>query len=144
MTTIEAFGQFRPFSVGFDSIFEKLSEASIPHSNNYPPYNIVKRGDNQWFIELAVAGFSKKDIDIELKENNLTVTCSKDKNDNDVKNETDEFVHKGISERNFYKTFALAEHVEVKGAEIVDGILSIELMRNIPEEKKPRLIPIGQ
>ena len=114
MTTIEAFGQFRPFSVGFDSIFEKLSEASIPHSNNYPPYNIVKRGDNQWFIELAVAGFSKKDIDIELKENNLTVTCSKDKNDNDVKNETDEFVHKGISERNFYKTFALAEHVEVK------------------------------
>ena len=75
MTTIEAFGQFRPFSVGFDSIFEKLSEASIPHSVNYPPYNIVKRGDNQWFIELAVAGFSKKDIDIELKENKLFQSC---------------------------------------------------------------------
>ena len=144
MTTIEAFGQFRPFTIGFDSIFDKLSEAAVPHSGNTIniPYNIVKRGDNQWFIEMAVAGFNKKDVDIELKENNLTITCSKIKNDNDIKNETDEFVRKGIAERNFYKTFALAEHVEVKGAEIVDGILSIELHRNIPEKEKPKTIKI--
>ena len=139
MTTIEAFGQFRPFSVGFDSIFEKLSEASIPNSSNYPPYNIIKRGDDQWLIELAVAGFNKKDIGIELKEANLSITCSKDKAEPE---NAFEFVHKGISERNFTKTFALAEHVEVKGAEIVDGILSIELIRNIPEKEKPKTIKI--
>ena len=145
MTTIEAFGQFRPFTVGFDSIFDKLSDAAIPHSGKINiPYNIVKSknesGDDIWFIEMAVAGYNKKHIDIELKENNLTITCSK-------KNETPpedavEFVHKGIAERNFYKTFALAEHVEVKGAEIVDGILSIELIRNIPEKEKPKTIKI--
>ena len=143
MTTIEAFGQFRPFTIGFDSIFDKLSEAAVPHNGGINiPYNIIKRSEDSWFIEMAVAGFNKKNVNIELKENNLTVTCSKDKNDNDVKNETDEFVHKGISERNFYKTFALAEHVEVKGAEIVDGILSIELIRNIPEKEKPKTIKI--
>ena len=145
MTTIEAFGQFRPFTVGFDTIFDKLSDAAIPHSGKINiPYNIVKSknesGDDIWFIEMAVAGYNKKHIDIELKENNLTITCSK-------KNETPpedavEFVHKGIAERNFYKTFALAEHVEVKGAEIVDGILSIELIRNIPEKEKPKTIKI--
>lgn len=145
MTTIEAFGQFRPFTVGFDTIFDKLSDAAIPHSGKINiPYNIVKSknesGDDIWFIEMAVAGYNKKHIDIELKENNLTITCSK-------KNETPpedavEFIHKGIAERNFYKTFALAEHVEVKGAEIVDGILSIELIRNIPEKEKPKTIKI--
>ena len=145
MTTIEAFGQFRPFTVGFDTIFDKLSDAAIPHSDKINiPYNIVKSknesGDDIWFIEMAVAGYNKKHIDIELKENNLTITCSK-------KNETPpedavEFIHKGIAERNFYKTFALAEHVEVKGAEIVDGILSIELIRNIPEKEKPKTIKI--
>ena len=145
MTTIEAFGQFRPFTVGFDSIFDKLSDAAIPHSGKINiPYNIVKSknesGDDIWFIEMAVAGYNKKHIDIELKENNLTITCSK-------KNETPpedavEFVHKGIAERNFYKTFALAEHVKVNGAEIVDGILVIELFRKIPEKDKPKTIKI--
>ena len=141
MTTIEAFGQFRPFTIGFDSIFDKLSEAAVPHNGGINiPYNIIKRSEDSCFIEMAVAGFNKKNVDIELKENNLTITCSK-------KNETPsedavEFVHKGIAERNFYKTFALAEHVEVKGAEIVDGILSIELIRNIPEKEKPKTIKI--
>ena len=142
MTTIEAFGQFRPFTIGFDSIFDKLSDAAIPHGGINIPYNIIKTKVEMtsWFIEMAVAGFNKKNVDIELKENNLTITCSK-------KNETPpedavEFVHKGIAERNFYKTFALAEHVEVKGAEIVDGILSIELFRKIPEKEKPKTIKI--
>ena len=145
MTTIEAFGQFRPFTVGFDTIFDKLSDAAIPHSGKINiPYNIIKSknesGDDIWFIEMAVAGYSKRDIEIELKENNLTITCSK-------KNKTPpedalEFVHKGIAERNFYKTFALAEHVKVNGAEIVDGILVIELYRKIPEKEKPKTIKI--
>ena len=145
MTTIEAFGQFRPFTVGFDTIFDKLSDAAIPHSGKINiPYNIVKSknesGDDIWFIEIAVAGYNKKHIDIELKENNLTITCSK--KDETPPEDAVEFVHKGIAERNFYKTFALAEHVEVKGAEIVDGILSIELIRNIPEKEKPKTIKI--
>ena len=126
MTTIEAFGQFRPFTVGFDTIFDKLSDAAIPHSGKINiPYNIVKSknesGDDIWFIEMAVAGYNKKHIDIELKENNLTITCSK--KDETPPEDAVEFVHKGIAERNFYKTFALAEHVKVNGAEIVDGIL---------------------
>ena len=145
MTTIEAFGQFRPFTVGFDTIFDKLSDAAIPHSGKINiPYNIVKSknesGDDIWFIEMAVAGYNKKHIDIELKENNLTITCSK--KDEAPPEDAVEFVHKGIAERNFYKTFALAEHVKVNGAEIVDGILSIELIRNIPEKEKPKTIKI--
>ena len=145
MTTIEAFGQFRPFTVGFDSIFDKLSDAAIPHSGKINiPYNIVKSknesGDDIWFIEMAVAGYNKKHIDIELKENNLTITCSK--KDEAPPEDAVEFVHKGIAERNFYKTFALAEHVKVNGAEIVDGILVIELYRKIPEKDKPKTIKI--
>jgi|TARA_Y100000033_G_scaffold44183_1_gene46505 molecular chaperone IbpA len=145
MTTIEAFGQFRPFTVGFDTIFDKLSDAAIPHSGKINiPYNIVKSknesGDDIWFIEMAVAGYNKKHIDIELKENNLTITCSK--KDEAPPEDAVEFVHKGIAERNFYKTFALAEHVKVNGAEIVDGILVIELFRKIPEKEKPKTIKI--
>lgn len=145
MTTIEAFGQFRPFTVGFDTIFDKLSDAAIPHGGKFNiPYNIVKSknesGDDIWFIEMAVAGYNKKHIDIELKENNLTITCSK--KDETPPEDAVEFVHKGIAERNFYKTFALAEHVKVNGAEIVDGILVIELFRKIPEKEKPKTIKI--
>ena len=145
MTTIEAFGQFRPFTVGFDTIFDKLSDAAIPHSGKINiPYNIVKSknesGDDIWFIEMAVAGYNKKHIDIELKENNLTITCSK--KDEAPPEDAVEFVHKGIAERNFYKTFALAEHVKVNGAEIVDGILVIELYRKIPEKEKHKTIKI--
>ena len=140
MTTIEAFGQFRPFTVGFDTIFDKLSTCHTTQGGINIPYNIIKRSEDSWFIEMAVAGFNKKNVDIELKENNLTITCSK-------KNETPpedavEFIHKGIAERNFYKTFALAEHVKVNGAEIVDGILVIELFRKIPEKEKPKTIKI--
>ena len=127
--------------LGFETLVDRLERISNESQSGYPPYNIFKDG-LKFKIEIALAGIDKKDVDIELKENNLTITCSKIKNDNDIKNKTDEFVHKGIAERNFYKTFALAEHVEVKGAEIVDGILSIELMRNIPEEKKPKTIKI--
>ena len=142
MTTIEAFGQFRPFTIGFDSIFDKLSEAAVPHNGGINiPYNIIKRSEDSWFIEMAVAGFNKKNVDIELKENNLTITCSK-------KNETPpedavEFVHKGIAERNFIRTFKLAEFVEVKDAKLEDGILRVSLFRNVPDAMKPQKIKIS-
>ena len=137
MTTIEAFGQFRPFTIGFDSIFDKLSEAAVPHNGGINiPYNIIKRSEDSWFIEMR-CGFNKKNVDIELKENNLTITCSK-------KNETPQKMQLSLFTRHcrkkLYKTFALAEHVEVKGAEIVDGILSIELIRNIPEKENLKLL----
>tara|TARA_R100000988_G_C3914847_1_gene123845 strand:- start:43 stop:456 length:414 start_codon:yes stop_codon:yes gene_type:complete len=137
MTNIKAFGQFSPFSVGFDEMFNTLQRASIPQSN-YPPYNILKKGDT-YYIEIAMAGFNKSDIDIEIEDNTLTVSaCYRDRED-DI-----EFVHKGISEREFYKSFALAEYVEVKKASVADGILLIELSKNIPDEQKPKKIKISR
>ena len=135
MTNIKAFGQFSPFSVGFDEMFNTLQRASIPQSN-YPPYNILKKGDT-YYIEIAMAGFNKSDINIEIEDNTLTVSAC-DREDNI------EFVHKGISEREFYKSFALAEYVEVKKASVADGILLIELSKNIPDEQKPKKIKISR
>jgi|TARA_B100001057_G_scaffold299621_1_gene299744 molecular chaperone IbpA len=135
MTQIEAFGQFRPFSVGFDSIFDTLQRVSVPQSN-YPPYNIVKKGES-YFVELAVAGFQKKDINIEVEDSSLKISVIAKSEDKFA-----EIIHKGISTKDFVKTFALAEFVEVKSAELDDGILSIELIKNIPEEKKPKTIKI--
>ncbi len=136
MTNIKAFGQFSPFSVGFDDIFNTLQRASIPQSN-YPPYNIIKKGET-YFIEIAMAGFKKSDIDIQVEDNTLTISANYSSRENDI-----EFIHKGISEREFYKSFALAEYVEVKKAKIVDGILVIELEKNIPDEQKPKKIKIS-
>ena len=136
MTNIKAFGQFSPFSVGFDDIFNTLQRASIPQSN-YPPYNIIKKGET-YFIEIAMAGFKKSDIDIQVEDNTLTISANYSSRENDI-----EFIHKGISEKEFYKSFALAEYVEVKKAKMVDGILIIELEKNIPEEQKPKKIKIS-
>jgi len=136
MTNIKAFGQFSPFSVGFDDIFNTLQRASIPQSN-YPPYNIIKKGDT-YHIEMAMAGFNKSDIDIEIEDNTLTISAKKEDRENDM-----EFIHKGISEKEFYKSFALAEYVEVKKANMISGILVIELEKNIPDEQKPKKIKIS-
>ena len=137
MTNIKAFGQFSPFSVGFDDIFNTLHRASIPQSN-YPPYNIIKKGET-YYIEMAMAGFKQSDINIEVEDNSLTISATYADREDDI-----EFVHKGISEREFYKSFALAEYVEVKKAKMVDGILLIELQKNIPEENKPKIIKISR
>ena len=136
MTNIKAFGQFSPFSVGFDDIFNTIHRASIPQSN-YPPYNIIKKGDT-YHIEMAMAGFNKSDIDIEIEDNTLTISAKKEDRENDM-----EFIHKGISEKEFYKSFALAEYVEVKKANMISGILVIELEKNIPDEQKPKKIKIS-
>ena len=137
MTNIKAFGQFSPFSVGFDEIFNTLQRASIPQSN-YPPYNIIKKGET-YYIEIAMAGFKQSDINIQVEDNSLTISATYADREDDI-----EFVHKGISEREFYKSFALAEYVEVKKAKMVDGILLIELQKNIPEENKPKIIKISR
>ena len=137
MTNIKAFGQFSPFSVGFDEIFNTLQRASIPQSN-YPPYNIIKKGET-YYIEMAMAGFKQSDINIQVEDNSLTISATYADREDDI-----EFVHKGISEREFYKSFALAEYVEVKKAKMVDGILLIELQKNKPEENKPKIIKISR
>tara|TARA_R100001463_G_scaffold17297_1_gene44401 strand:+ start:1843 stop:2256 length:414 start_codon:yes stop_codon:yes gene_type:complete len=136
MTNIKAFGQFSPFSVGFDDIFNTLQRASIPNTN-YPPYNILKKGES-YFIEMAMAGFKRSDIDIEVKDNTLTISADYGKREDDI-----EFIHKGISEREFYKKFALAEYVEVKKAQMIDGVLVIQLEKDIPEEQKPKKIKVS-
>ena len=134
------FKDFEKFFVGFDDHIEHLNElanAVTRNSTGYPPYNITKTGDLNYAIELAVAGFDEKDIDIEYAENKLTVKGSIAPADNI------EFVHRGIANRDFTRTFALNDEVEVKNAELRNGLLTIELERIVPEHKKPKKIAIG-
>ena len=138
MTNLKAFGQFSPFSVGFDEIFNTLQRASIPQSN-YPPYDILKE-DDKYIIRIAIAGFKKSDVDIEIEDNTLTVSVCREDNTGKQKAE---FLHKGISSKEFYKSFALAEYVEVKKATMSDGILRIMLEKNIPDSEKPKKIKIS-
>ncbi len=130
------------FAVGFDGIFDELMRINAQQVNtNYPPYNIVKHSEDAFAIELAVAGFREGDINITLEKNVLTIkgeqTESLDKLEKDV-----EYLHRGISARNFDRTFTLADYVEVIGASAENGILRIELERQVPEEQKPKTIAI--
>jgi len=106
---------------------------------NFPPYNIVKTGENSYDVELALAGFNKKDIEVEYKENQLTV---KSKKQEETKDEDGNIIHRGISKRMFSKSFTIASDVEVKGAELKDGLLKISMERIIPEHKKAKSIEI--
>jgi molecular chaperone IbpA len=131
------------YSVGFDRMFDSLMGANRVSStamSNYPPYNIVKHSDDMYTIEIAVAGFSKDEIEIESKENTLTVK-SIDIETSEVEKKP-EYLHKGISARSFNKTFTVSDDVIVKGADLKDGLLYIQLERIIPEEKKARSIKI--
>jgi len=134
---------FKPFSVGFDNLFDdfdriyKFNSESI---NHYPPYNIRKVNDTDYVIELAVAGFGKKDIEVKSQENTLTIK-STDKKD-EVLDKDESVLHRGISQRSFKRSFTIAEDVVVKGADLKDGLLSVKLERIIPDEKKPKIIDI--
>ena len=134
---------FKPFSVGFDNLFDdfdriyKFNSESI---NHYPPYNIRKVNDTDYVIELAVAGFGKKDIEVKSQENTLTIK-STDKKDK-VLDKDESVLHRGISKRSFTRSFTVAEDVVVKGADLKDGLLSVKLERIIPEEKKAKFIDI--
>ena len=135
MTHLDIFGQFRPFAIGFDRYFEDLERLTSHTQTNYPPYNIVKEDAENFCIELAVAGFGKKDIEITKERNVLTI---EGKIDDDSK----DFVHKGLASRAFKRSFTLADDVEVSGADMKDGILHVKLIRVIPEEDKPVSIKI--
>jgi len=128
------------FSVGFDGFFNRLTNMDIAQSG-YPPYNIRKLNDLQYVVELALAGFSKSDIEVEVTDGTLTIrTAAKDEGtDND-----EGFVHRGIAKRTFSRQFNLSDDIIVKNADLQDGMLIVNLERVIPDEKKPRLIPIGQ
>ena len=127
----EPFGRLRPFGVGFDEMFKRLDAIHNQPQGNYPPYNIVKLDEESFVIEIAAAGFSKKDFKIDLKESSLRVKAEKGEA------VEKEFVHQGIAARSFERVFALAEHVKVKDATYTDGILAIKLIREIPEAEKP-------
>jgi molecular chaperone IbpA len=127
-------------TVGFDRLFSLLDsvtgfDESVPA---YPPYNIERLGDSEYRITMAVAGFGQDEINVEVKEQTLTVTGSKKA---EVKER--QFLHRGIAARSFERRFQLADHVEVKGADLKDGLLHLELVRNVPERLKPRTIAIG-
>ena len=128
------------FSVGFDSVFDRFFDMDTNREQGYPPYNIRKVNDLQYVIELAIAGFSKDDIEVELTDGLLAIR-SKDRKEEEE--DSDSFVHKGIARRSFSRTYTLSDDVIVKGADLKDGMLIINLERVIPDEKKPRLIQIG-
>jgi molecular chaperone IbpA len=135
------FKDFEKFFVGFDDHINHLNElanAVTRNSTGYPPYNITKTGELSYAIQLAVAGFEEKDIEIEYAENKLTV-----KGNILANSEAQEIIHQGIANRDFTRTFALNEDVEVRGAELRNGLLTIALERIVPEHKKPKKISIG-
>jgi molecular chaperone IbpA len=128
-------------TIGFDRLAQLLDSVSgfEGEAQAYPPYNIERLGENEYRITMAVAGFTQDDLKIEVKENALTVRGEKQP-------ETAErqFLHRGIAQRGFERRFQLADHVEVKGADLKDGLLHVDLVRNLPERMKPRTIAIGQ
>jgi molecular chaperone IbpA len=129
------------FSIGFDSIFDRFFDMDLTRDSGYPPYNIRKINEAQYVIEIALAGFSKDDIEVEVTEGNLTIRSKEEKKDADDGDNS--FVHKGIAKRSFLRSFTLSDDIVVKGADLKDGMLIIDLEKIIPEEKKPKLITIG-
>ena len=135
---LRIWNDLRPFSVGFDNIFDHFNlHLENTRSVNYPPYNINKIDDFNWNIEIALAGFGKKDIDVSTAENQLTIKSieSDEKDDKDT-------IHRGISKRQFTRSFTLADDVVVNGAEMKDGMLYVNLEKIVPEGKKPKTITI--
>jgi len=125
-------------AVGFDHLAAMLEEASRAENNGYPPYNIELSGEDRYRISMAVAGFSEADLELEVKENLLRIAGKKA----DESAQT-QFLHRGIANRAFERRFQLADHVRVEGAHLKDGLLHVDLVREIPEAMKPRRIEIG-
>ena len=117
--------------VGFDNLFDEFERMSDYTDNKYPAYNIIKSGDEDYKIEIAVAGFNENDISIEVKKGLMTIEASKAKHSN-------EYLHRGIAERSFTKQFRISDDMEVTGADLKDGLLTINLYREIPESDKPK------
>ena len=129
--------------IGFDTMFDQMERRyanSVPN-NNYPPHNILKTGDNQYEIQIAVTGFEKSEIAVTVESNVLTVTGEGEES---IRHENPDvvYLHRGLATRDFVKEFPLAEHIEVVGAEIRNGMLIVKLIRNVPESAKPKVIDI--
>jgi molecular chaperone IbpA len=127
-----------PFFIGFDRALDTWNHVqNVSTATNYPPYNLIKVDDDSFVVELALAGFTKTDIDISVSDGKLIVKGETKAEDNDSK-----FIHRGIASRKFTREWALGEYMEVKAAELKDGMLKIEIERILPEEKKPRQIKV--
>ena len=143
---LSIFNQLRPVTVGFDNVFDHFERMfnddffNVP-TVNYPPYNIVKTGANTYNVEVALAGFSRDDVSVEFAEGILTIK-SKDRTESKKQDADDNIIHKGISKRYFSKSFTVSDDVEIKGAELKDGLLTVSLERIVPESKKARVIEI--
>ena len=138
LNLFDNFNQLTPYAVGYDRVFDQLQKyvTNNVQSSGFPPYNIQKGGDYNYTIELALAGFSKDDIEVEVADGTLSVRSDK-------KSEPDDYsIHRGISYRRFDRKFTLADDIIVAGASLENGLLRIELERIVPEEKKPRLIEV--
>ena len=135
--------QLRPVTIGFDSMFDQFESMfegnyfNNTPSSTYPPYNIVKKTDELYDIEVALAGYGKKDIAVDYAQNVLTIKSVKKE-----RSETENVIHKGISQRYFEKSFTINDDVEIKGAELKDGLLNVSLEKILPEGKKARTIEI--
>ena len=142
---LSIFNSLRPFSIGFDDMFDQfenmLGNGALTMQSNYPPYNIRKTGKDNYAIELALAGFNKKDVEVEFEDNLLTVR-TKQVNKSEDNNTDGEIIHKGISQRQFARSFTIADDVKVNGAELKNGLLIVSLERIVPEHKKTRSIKI--
>ena len=143
MTRLCIFQQLQPFSIGFDDVFDHFesmvdSNMRVVSQTNYPPYNIVKIEKNKYDVEVALAGFSKEDVKVEVEDGKLIIESVK----SDKEEDKDGVIHKGISKRQFKKVWTLADDVEVSGAELKDGMLKVSMEKIIPEHKKPKSIEI--
>ena len=143
---LSIFNQLRPLSVGFDDVFDHFESMFEVPTVNYPPYNLVKTGDHKFNIEIALAGFNKKDIDITSENNTLTIESKVKSVVNDSvgadADKDSQMIHKGISKRYFKRSFTIADDIEIKGAELKDGLLKVSLEKIIPESKKLKTISI--
>ena len=138
LSLLDNFNQLTPYAVGFDRIFDNLSRYTSDNmqSTGFPPYNIRKEGDYNYVIELALAGFGKEDIEVEVADGTLSVRSVKENS------EDESTVYRGISSRRFERRFTMADDIVVNGAKLENGMLTVELERVVPEEKKPRLIKV--
>jgi len=135
------FAPFRRSTVGFDRLFDMLENGGVGNGGeNYPPFDLRKTGENDYQIDLAVAGFKPEEIDITAQQNVLVVSGRK-RDESEEKGS--DYIYRGIATRSFERRFALADHIQVKDADLKDGLLSIELVREIPEAMKPKKINIG-
>ena len=138
LSLFDNFNQLTPYAVGFDRVFDQLQNYASHNatSSGFPPYNIRKEGEFSYVIDMALAGFSKNDIEVEVADGLLTVRSVKDNEENE------ESIYRGISYRKFNRKFTLADEIVVKDASLENGMLVISLERIVPEEKKPRKIKI--